>query len=165
MYALSPFLTAKVYCCVGGAEERLVGTTPTAKDTIHPDWAQLCRQDRRGRHVFRLCSLQELLQWEARRRDDPVASASASVHSQQQQQQGGSNSSSRKEQQYEQLLQDDESSVRSSHDLLLFQELRKSAVALQQPQVHRLVAGAIALAVALAMSCGCLALSYRLLLI
>ena len=134
-----------------------MGTTPTAKDTIHPDWAQLCRQDRRGRHVFRLCSLQDLLQWEAQRRDDPVASASASVHSQQQQQQGGSNSSSRKEQQYEQLLQDDESSVRSSHDLLLFQELRKSAVALQQPQVHRLVAGAIA--VALAMSCGCLALS------
>ena len=137
-----------------------MGSTPTAKDTIHPDWAQLCRQDRRGRHVFRLCSLQDLLQWEAQRRDDPVASASASIHSQQQQQQqqqGGSNSSSRKEQQCEQLLQDDESSVRSSHDLLLFQELRKSAVALQQPQVHRLVAGAIA--IALAMSCGRLVLS------
>lgn len=132
-----------------------MGSTPTAKETIHPDWAQLCRKDKRGLHVFRLCSLRDLLEWEAQHRGGdpdpgpnpnptavpvPVSVSDlllASAHSQRQQ----DVAVDVEEQLLEQLQQDDQASVHSSHDLLLFQELRKSAAILQQPQLQRLGAG------------------------
>ena len=131
--------SANVFCSVEG-EEKLLGSTPIAKETIHPDWAHIAKTEKKGEHIFRICSLRQFLLFEDTLREKrkhpsdfaPTNSVRINLASERRkpnnrEMEGGKNEVEGNPVMLELIGESDErseGSAQRSHDLQLLQELQ-----------------------------------------